>query len=239
MDTDNSSAFICVHLWLLFFADVSLCPSCLRGSLLELPRRHAATRFYPAHCPPLTAHSAMLEVELKFPLDDAGSLRERLVSVGAVAKGVVVQSDAYFNHPARDFTVTDEALRIRTVGDESVVTYKGPKQGSAAKTRFELELPLASQTTDGWSEMLTRLGFCAVATVRKRRELFELTREGRKFELTIDEVEGLGAFAEVETVADDSSRDAAERAVLALAAELGLTDAEPRSYLEMLLTKAS
>jgi adenylate cyclase class 2 len=181
----------------------------------------------------------MLEVELKFPLDDAGSLRERLVVIGAVAKGVVVQSDAYFNHPARDFAQTDEALRIRTVGDDSFVTYKGPKQGSAAKTRFELELPLAAQTADGWGELLTRLGFRAVATVRKRRELFELTREGRAFELTIDEVEGLGAFAEVETLAEESARVEAEHAVLALAVELGLTDAESRSYLEMLLTKAT
>jgi adenylate cyclase class 2 len=181
----------------------------------------------------------MLEVELKFSLDDAGSLRERLVSVGAVAKGVVVQSDAYFNHPARDFAVTDEALRIRTVGDESVVTYKGPRLGGSAKTRFELELPLAAKTSDGWAEILSRLGFRAVATVRKRRELFELTREGRTFELTIDVVEGLDSFAEVETLADEASRDAAERAVMAFAAELGLTDAEPRSYLEMLLTKAT
>jgi adenylate cyclase class 2 len=181
----------------------------------------------------------MLEVELKFPLDDAGSLRERMVSVGGVAKGVVVQSDAYFNHPARDFAVTDEALRIRSVGDESVVTYKGPRLGGSAKTRFELELPLAAQTAEGWTEVLTRLGFRAVATVRKRRELFELTREGRAFVLSIDEVEGLGAFAEVETLADEASRDMAERAVLALAAEIALTDAEPRSYLEMLLTKRS
>jgi adenylate cyclase class 2 len=181
----------------------------------------------------------MLEVELKFPLDHAGSLRERLVSVGAVAKGVVEQSDAYFNHPARDFAVTDEALRIRTVGDESVVTYKGPKLDGSAKTRFELELPLAAQTADGWGELLTRLGFRAVATVRKRRELFELTREGRAFELSIDEVEGVGAFAEVETLADEASREEAEHAVLALAAELGLTDAEPRSYLELRLTKGT
>jgi adenylate cyclase class 2 len=177
----------------------------------------------------------MLEVELKFPLDDAGSLRERLAAVGAVAKGAIAQSDAYFNHPKRDFARTDEALRIRTVGDESVVTYKGPKLGGSAKTRFELELPLAAQTADGWREVLTRLGFRAVATVRKRRELFELEREGKAFELTIDEVEGLGAFAEVETLADEAARDTAERAVLALATELGLKDAEPHSYLELLL----
>jgi len=181
----------------------------------------------------------MLEVELKFPLDNVLSLRERLAKIGAIAKGVVAQSDAYLNHPSRDFAVTDEALRIRTVGDESVVTYKGPKQSGVVKTRFELELPLAAQTAEGWGEVLTRLGFRSVATVRKQRSLFEVTREGRVFELSIDEVEGLGPYAEVETLADEDSRNAAEHAVLALATELGLTDAEPRSYLEMLLKNHS
>lgn len=186
----------------------------------------------------------MLEVELKFPLDDssfggAGSLRERLAALGAAEKGVVVQSDAYYNHPARDFAQTDEALRIRTVGSESFVTYKGPKQGGVAKTRFEIELPLAADTAEGWDDILLRLGFRAVATVTKTRTLFELQRDGRAFELTIDEVDGLGVFAEVETLADEASRDAAERAVLALAAELGLTQQERRSYLELLLEKSS
>ncbi|TWT99557.1 CYTH domain protein [Botrimarina colliarenosi] len=177
----------------------------------------------------------MLEVELKFPLNDAAVLRERLAALGAAEHPAVTQSDAYYNHPARDFAQTDEALRIRTVGDDSVVTYKGPKQGGGAKTRFELELPLADATADGWGEVLTRLGFRSVATVRKSRTPFTLQRDGRSFELTIDEVEGLGVFSEVETIADEADRDAAEQAVQGLAAELELSDAEPRSYLEMLL----
>ena len=44
--------------------------------------------------------------------------------------------------PCRDFAQTDEALRIRTVGDTSFVTYKGPKLDATTKTRRELELPL-------------------------------------------------------------------------------------------------
>lgn len=178
----------------------------------------------------------MLEVELKFPLEDAVAFRERLASIDAAEFASVTQFDTYYNHPSRDFAVTDEALRVREVGDDAVVTYKGPKQGTAAKTRYELELPLADGTADGWAEILTRLGFQAVATVTKRRTCFQLDRNGRAFEITIDQVEGLGTFAEVETLAEEASRDAAEQAVQALAAELQLGDAEPRSYLEMLLT---
>lgn len=177
----------------------------------------------------------MLEVELKYPLSDPEAFRQRLAAVGAVAQHAVTQSDAYYNHPSRDFAQTDEALRVRTVGGESVATYKGPKQGGLAKTRFELELPLAAGTVEGWHEVLVKLGFRPVATVTKRRTPFRLQREGRAYELTIDEVDRLGCFAEVETLADESDRGAAEAAVVALAADLGLAEPEPRSNLEMLL----
>jgi len=177
----------------------------------------------------------MLEVELKFPLADSDGFRHRLGGLGAVEGAAVVQADAYFNHPARDFAATDEALRVRTVGDASVVTYKGPKQGGAAKTRFELELPLAEGTAAGWAALLERLGFRPVLTVRKRRTPFALEHAGRRFEVTIDEVDRLGSFAEVETLAEASDVQAAETAVTQLAERLGLADPEPRSYLEFLL----
>ena len=181
----------------------------------------------------------MLEVELKFALADAAGFRRRLEEAGARAGVAVQQHDAYFNHPARDFAATDEALRVRTVGGASRITYKGPKPGGAAKTRFELELPLADATADGWRDLLRRLGFGAVAEVRKRRTPFALAWRGRRFELSIDEVDGLGVFAEVETLAADAARDEAAGDVAALAAALGLADPEPLSYLELLLAKGA
>lgn len=179
----------------------------------------------------------MLEVELKFQLADAPGFHRRLLERGATESETVTQADAYYNHPSRDFAVTDEALRLRTVGDESVVTLKGPKEGKLAKTRFELELPLAPDTAAGWAEVLIKLSFRHVATVKKQRTPYHLERAGRSFEITIDAVDGLGWFAEIETLADATSRDAAERAVLDLVGELGLSNPEPRSYLEMLLIK--
>ncbi|MEM6655825.1 MAG: class IV adenylate cyclase [Planctomycetota bacterium] len=182
----------------------------------------------------------MLEVELKFPIAAAGPLQARLDGFGAVSGDAVTQSDAYYNHPSRDFAVTDEALRIRTVvdpdgQDESRITYKGPKQGTLAKTRFEIELPLAEQTAEGWADVLTKLGFRHVATVTKRRAVYILERTGRRFEVSVDEVDRLGTFAEVETLAEPADREAAEQAVQELAADLGLTTVESRSYLELLL----
>jgi adenylate cyclase class 2 len=54
----------------------------------------------------------MIEVELKYRLDDPESLLSSLVARGAQPKAATVERDVYFNHPSRDFAVTDEALRL-------------------------------------------------------------------------------------------------------------------------------
>ncbi len=112
------------------------------------------------------------EIEQKFAIADRTALEERLRSLGAKELGQVEQADQYFNHPARDFAQTDEALRIRRVGRASFVTYKGPKLDQTTKSRRELELPLGSDETTAaqFAEMLVALGFRPVAEVRKSRE---------------------------------------------------------------------
>jgi adenylate cyclase class 2 len=51
----------------------------------------------------------------------------------------------------------------------------------------------------------------------------------------LDEVEGLGAFVELELAADESGLEEAKSRIASLALELGLSDSERRSYLELLL----
>jgi adenylate cyclase class 2 len=73
--------------------------------------------------------------------------------------------------------------------------------------------------------------------VRKRRRQAALERDGFSFTVCLDDVEGLGRFAEVEVLAPDDRRAEAERAVARLAAELGLSEVERRSYLGLVLAK--
>ena len=176
-----------------------------------------------------------LEIEQKFPIADRAALVERLAELSASDVGHVEQVDTYYNHPARDFRATGEALRIRRTGDGAYVTYKGPKLETAVKTRHETELPLTEP--DAWSGLLETLGFQRVATVSKRRDRYHLSRGRFEMEVTLDDVAQVGLFAEVEIVADESQADEARRAVIALATELGLSQPEPRSYLRMLLEK--
>lgn len=85
----------------------------------------------------------MYEVELKFRVDDPADLERRLVGLAARFREPVEQVDRYFAHPSRDFARTDEALRLRRVGDDVAVTWKGPRVDAATKTRQELELAVA------------------------------------------------------------------------------------------------
>jgi adenylate cyclase class 2 len=77
-----------------------------------------------------------------------------------------------------------------------------------------------------------------VATLQKFRQPNKLTYQGMPLSVEIDDAGELGLFTEVEVLLDDQSQvAAAESAIKALAAELNLTDYEPRSYLRMWLER--
>jgi adenylate cyclase class 2 len=181
------------------------------------------------------------EVELKYRAGHHADLAARLEALGGVRGKDAFQEDVYLNHPARDFAQTGEALRLRRIGDENRITYKGPRWSGPTKTRQEIEIAFARGAT-AFAEMLGLieiLGFRNTASVRKTRSSFRLTFQGRPVEVALDVAEGLGEFAEVEAIA--ASKDdlpAAQKAVLDLAGTLGLTELEPRSYLRMVLERS-
>jgi adenylate cyclase class 2 len=179
------------------------------------------------------------EVEQKFPLSDAASLTARLSALGARPSGQCEQTDHYFNHPARDFSQTDEALRIRQVDGRALITYKGPKIDRLTKTRREIELPLGSgaDTAEQFSELLVALGFVPVAQVHKHRRTFELDWQGHSVEVALDDVSELGHFVELELSATEETLEAARAALASLASRLELAASERRSYLELLLER--
>jgi len=181
----------------------------------------------------------MLEAEVKVRLT-AGAvdvLRARLDALGATALGEHRQVDIYFAHPGRDFRATDEALRLRADGERLLITYKGPKLDPPRKTREEIELALAPAVdAQAATTLLERLGFHVVASVCKRRIDFALERSPGVTVVSIDSVDGLGSFCEIEVPASDP---AVARSVLeAELARLDLAGATPiaESYLELLLT---
>jgi adenylate cyclase, class 2 len=182
----------------------------------------------------------MYEVEVKVPAD-LEAVRARLDELEATPTGAVVQEDTYYDAPHRSFPETDEALRIRTERpeddpDETRLTYKGPLVDAESKSREEVETAIGSG--EKVDTVLTKLGFEPAATVRKERDRFEL--EG--YTITLDSVDGVGEYVEVETEVDnETDLEPAREGAFDVLEELGLDPDEQvrTSYLELLLESES
>lgn len=177
------------------------------------------------------------EVELKFPVDDLSRVETQIEKMGGIIEVPKRQIDRYYSHPARNFAETDEALRIRRVGEQNFITYKGPKVDDSTKTRREIEVPLVSGSTGATKivELLESLGFCPVAEVNKDRRTSHIQYEGFDVQLAMDEVKELGTFVELEVTAHEVDIESAKGAIAKLAEQLGLSQSERRSYLELVL----
>ena len=177
------------------------------------------------------------EVERKFYVDNLADIEARLTEMDARFGEVRVEEDTYFIHPSRDFVETDEAFRMRAVGIGNRVTYKGPKIDRETKTRREidLDLPDGEAARADWLELFQSLGFQPKAVVRKHRRKAYVSWQDRRVEVSLDRIDALGEFVELELIADESDLAAAKASIAALAEHLGLTRDERRSYLELLL----
>jgi len=183
----------------------------------------------------------MREVEIKaaYPQGETAALERWLQQQDFVCAAEYRQEDDYYNHPARNFLHTDEAVRLRRVlsggQDKTVFTYKGPNHSDRGQSREELETGVEDAPT--MRAALDRLGFKAVASVYKRR------REYKKEDVTVclDEVEELGSFFEIEILCRDGREAEAEGRLAALMEELRFASPveEPRTYLELLLRKGA
>lgn len=181
----------------------------------------------------------MIEVEAKYLVADVGGFEQAVMLWGGGRSAAEYwQCDEYFNHPCRDFGHTDEALRIRSCDGQTMVTYKGPRLDSVTKTREELELGVSdSETPHSGSvlrALLLALGFTPAGCVNKTRRSFAGSAGDFPVTISLDMIEGLPLYAEIEITCKPSERGVATELVLKLAESFGLTQSERRSYLELL-----
>ena len=177
-----------------------------------------------------------LEVEVKYRTSDRRGLLDKLVGLGATFIGEERHRDTYFAPPHRDFAKSDEALRIRQTDALGWITYKGPKIDALTKTRREVEAPLEPASAALLGDILKELSFSPVREVVKSRSIHATAYRGFPVTIAFDDVQGLdGSFIELEIHAEEEELADARDALLALAKELQLEDAERRSYLELVL----
>lgn len=181
----------------------------------------------------------MVEVEMKFPVADFAAIERWLATHSAEPDPPRREEDHYYKPPDRDFAATDEALRLRCSGNINVITYKGPKRDPQTKTRTEIEVRLAdgAEAAATCTRLLECLRYEPVAIVRKQRRIYHLECEGFAMAVSLDSVETLGQFAELEIMVEEPRVDAARETLLRSATDMNLGASERRSYLEMLLQK--
>lgn len=180
----------------------------------------------------------MLEIEIKAPLDDRPAFEAALRGRGFTKARTVRERDTYYNGIDRSFKDTDEALRLRRTesggASHAAITYKGPKIDARSATRTEYETGVEDGGT--MHALLMALGYTPVLEVRKTRDYYTLSG----ITACVDEVDGLGHFAELETLSEDESgKDAAVEQLLSTLEALGVSRGActRASYLEMLLAK--
>lgn len=138
-----------------------------------------------------------LEIEAKIPVADLKPIADRLTSLKAVLKDAVREEDIYFDNGAVELIKKDCGLRLRKrLSDvhplQIILTYKGPRQESAFKSRPEYQVRL--DDAEALVTIFQSLGFRESLKIQKIRQIWRLD----DCEICLDDVSQLGLFVEVE-----------------------------------------
>lgn len=173
-----------------------------------------------------------LEIEIKLRVEAHDPVRERLRKEDAERLGRFLERNLIFDRPDGSLRAAGCGLRVRSACDEttgqskSTLTFKGPVQRSAMKSREEVELEVGD--ADAMTHLLQRLGFAVILDYDKRRESWLLG--GCRVEL--DEPPEVGLFVEIEGPDEAAIRRVQET--------LGLSTCphESSSYVRMLTERS-
>ncbi|HEX4792378.1 MAG TPA: class IV adenylate cyclase [Humisphaera sp.] len=157
-----------------------------------------------------------VEIEAKMSVEGLAATRTKVLEVGGKLLGKYLETNTFFDSEDRSLLAADKGLRLRhkrniDTGEEHyIITYKGPRQPGALKSREEVELMVegAAETV----KLMECLGYRPVLSFEKRRESFAL--DG--CEVDLDELPYLGTYVEVE--------GPSEQAVMRVRQTLGLSD---------------
>ncbi|MBI2797664.1 MAG: class IV adenylate cyclase [Gemmatimonadetes bacterium] len=153
---------------------------------------------------------ATQEVELKAMVDDVARRRRAIEAAGArlTFEGALV--DVRWDSPARDLTLRDHVLRLRTyrsaAGVRAMLDWKGPTRYEGGfKVREELTTSLGSP--EALAAMLEKLGYIVTREIERTIAQYELAGCTVRFE----EYPRMDPLVEVE-----GTPDAIEAAIAAL-----------------------
>ena len=167
------------------------------------------------------------EVELKYRLK---SKSQFLTILNSMTYEVMLEdnleSDCYFDTSEQVLLAENKSLCIREMEPSGIKLWivKGPEADRCEATNIT--------DANKAKSMLNTMGYHVVLTMKKTRSIYFVG----KFHITVDNLNGLGDFAEFAIMTDDESLLESYRSeLIALASKFGLSsaDLEHRSYRKM------
>jgi adenylate cyclase class 2 len=174
----------------------------------------------------------MIEVEAKVKINDIECMEKKLTEQGAEYKETVKQADEYFDFPDMRIFNSGGAFRVRASDGSYRVTYKGCKKDEETTSREEIEI--AIESAEKLIKILENIGFIRLCEIKKKRKVYALG--GLK--ISLDEVEGLGSFMEMEEMANSEEEYKEKKGgIFGFLKGLGVSpaDVERMSYVEITL----
>lgn len=146
------------------------------------------------------------ETEVKLRVGHPADVEARLHSAGfRITKPRVFEANTIFDDASGSLRSSGCLIRLRQVGGNAILTFKGPPQHSKHKSREELETTVGD--VEIFALVLKRIGF--VPHFRYEKYRTELERPGEPGTVTMDETP-IGWFLELEGYPDWIDRTAGE-----------------------------
>ena len=161
----------------------------------------------------------MREVEIKARLKDKNTVIKKLADMGCVFEPEVTQLDTVYVQNVgslEDYHSNKNYLRLRVKNNGKVLfTIKQPlKRNWLDKIEHETEI----SSKDEMEKAILLMGYQKAVVINKKRII---THCGG-FEICIDDVEGLGAFIEIEKMTEDGNTENIQSELYKFSDKLGI-----------------
>lgn len=171
----------------------------------------------------------MKNIELKVRVNDRAAMARLIRKLGAKKKGVLRQTDTYFDAPNGRLKLREEQSR----DDADLIFYSRPDKKASRLSEYDI-LNIAGADVKRMKRFLGK-SLSVRVIVKKERALF-IHRHTR---IHLDRVSGLGEYLELETVVTKQPLAEAKKEHAAVIEALGLDSCEkiPASYSDLLMSK--
>lgn len=182
----------------------------------------------------------MHEIEVKVALRDVDAVMRAIEALGCTWGEYIHQDDTVYVRDVSSpeaYLRNNDFLRLRVQNNDKVIfTLKHHPERADDPDSAPLEQELTVESREGMEKVLNTLGFSEAVRLQKKRRKTNY----KKWEICVDEVEGLGAFIELEELAGpEVSVPEVRKAMRAFLHSVGIADTEQfaQRYDTLLLEK--